>query len=294
VPDCQADIDDGVVDAQTSSEQAEPVRAAPKAAPAGDGDRGSAPDRGLTSRRTRLRMSYPLAHDSAAEGIPVRLTYGCAASARRRTTPASLHQSARSGGCARSRSSGRPCCARVTGAAETCPAQSCTTITSRHFTAAAANQVWVTDITEHPIRQGQALLLRDQGPVQQPNRRLRPRRADDRAAGRHGATHRGRPSPTDGVVVVNSDRGSQFRARTFPSGLGGCRLRGSMGRVATRRGTTPGRVVLGAAAEDRARPAALALPRQAHNAVVVWIEHAYNRRRRQRESGNSRARPRPR
>jgi len=49
-----------------------------------------------------------------------------------------------------------------------------------------------------PDRRGQALLLRDQGPVQQPDRRLLHRCADDRPARRHRSAHgRGSP-PADG------------------------------------------------------------------------------------------------
>ncbi len=43
---------------------------------------------------------------------------------------------------------------------------------------------------------GQALLLRDQGPVQQPDRGLRPRRADDRRTRRDRPAHGRGPAPT--------------------------------------------------------------------------------------------------
>ncbi|WP_374111708.1 hypothetical protein [Pseudonocardia sp. ICBG1142] len=48
---------------------------------------------------------------------------------------------------------------------------------------------WVTDIAEPPHRRGKALLLRGQGPVQQPDRRLRPRQTNDRRADRDRAAH---------------------------------------------------------------------------------------------------------
>lgn len=65
----------------------------------------------------------------------------------------------------------------------------------RDFTATEPNHKWVTDITEHPPPRA-GLLLRDQGPVLQPNRRLRDRRANDRRPGGHGAEGRSRPPAT--------------------------------------------------------------------------------------------------
>jgi len=84
-----------------------------------------------------------------------------------------------------------------------------------------------------------------------------------------------------GVVVVHSDRGSQFRARSFRAVLTAAGLQGSMGRVAS-------------AGDNAAMESRHALLRknvlnrrrwrsrdELHQAVEFWTEHTYNRRRRQ-------------
>ncbi len=88
-----------------------------------------------------------------------------------------------------------------------------------------------------------------------------------------------------GTVVVHSDRGSQFRSRSFRAVLTAAGLRGSMGRVA-------------AAGDNAAMESFHALLQQnvlnrrrwrtrdeLRYAIVSWIEHTYNRRRRQRALG---------
>ena len=114
-----------------------------------------------------------------------------------------------------------------------------------------------------PHRRGQALLLRDQGPVQQPDRRLRDRRTDDRPARRPHATHgRGSP-PADGR------RGGSQRPRVA---ISGAKLPGRPDRRRAARLDGPGRlgrrqrrhgVLARAAAEERPGPPTLAHPRRA-------------------------------
>jgi transposase InsO family protein len=93
-----------------------------------------------------------------------------------------------------------------------------------------------------------------------------------------------RRQPRD-TVVVHSDRGGQFRSRAFRAILKAAGLRGSMGRVAS-------------AADNAAMESFYALLQknvldqkrwksrdELYSAIVVWIEHTYNRRRRQRILG---------
>ena len=80
---------------------------------------------------------------------------------------------------------------------------------------------------------GQALRLLHQGRLLEPDRRLRDLGPDDRRPRRLGPAPGGRPAPTEGIVVVHSDRGGQFRARSFVAVLKADRLAGSMGRVAS-------------------------------------------------------------
>ena len=45
-------------------------------------------------------------------------------------------------------------------------------LVGRNFTASAPNELWLTDITASPHRRGQAVPVRDQGRLLQPDRRL--------------------------------------------------------------------------------------------------------------------------
>jgi putative transposase len=55
-------------------------------------------------------------------------------------------------------------------------------LVERAFTATRLNELWLTDITEHwnPSRRGQAISLRDQGRVLEPDRRVFDRQPDER------------------------------------------------------------------------------------------------------------------
>jgi putative transposase len=93
-----------------------------------------------------------------------------------------------------------------------------------------------------------------------------------------------RRQPT-GVVVVHSDRGSQFRVRSFRAVLAAAGLQGSMGRVASagdNAAMESWNALLQKNVLDRRR---WATRDQLHDAIVFWIERTYNRRRRQRALG---------
>jgi transposase InsO family protein len=103
----------------------------------------------------------------------------------------------------------------------------------RDFTAQRPNQVWVTDITEHPTSEGKlyCCAIKDLFSNRIVGYALDERMTAQLAIGALRAAV-ARRQPT-GVVVVHSDRGSQFRARGFRAVLTAAGLQGSMGRVAS-------------------------------------------------------------
>jgi len=155
----------------------------------------------------------------------------------------------------------------------------------RDFTAAAVNELWLTDITEHRTAEGKVYFCAVKDVFS--NRivgysidsRMKSRlavAAVDSAVARRAAEGR----PVAGCIV-HSDRGSQFRSRKFVHALNRHGLLGSMGRV-------------GAAGDNAAMESFFSLlqknvlDRQAWRtrqelriAIVTWTERTYHRRRRQ-------------
>ncbi len=155
----------------------------------------------------------------------------------------------------------------------------------RDFTAAAPDTVWVTDITEHPTAQGKLYCCAIKDLF---SNRIVGYAIDDRMTAQLAVTALrtavARRQPT-GVVVVHSDRGSQFRARSFRAVLAAAGLQGSMGRVASagdNAAMESWHALLQKNVLDRRR---WQTRDELHEAVVFWIEHTYNRRRRQRALG---------
>jgi transposase InsO family protein len=150
----------------------------------------------------------------------------------------------------------------------------------RDFTAAAPNELWLTDITEHPTAEGKLYLcaVKDACSKRIVGYSIDARMTSDLAVAalRNALALRG---PVD--TVVHSDRGSQFRSHAYVRALREAQLRGSMGRV-------------GACADNAAMESFFALLQknvlnrrrwqtreQLRLAIVGWIERTYHRRRRQ-------------
>jgi hypothetical protein len=150
----------------------------------------------------------------------------------------------------------------------------------RGFGAAAPNELWLTDITEHPTTGGKLYLCAVTGACT--NRivgySIGARMTSDLAVAalRHAVAL---PGPVG--TVVHPDRGSRFRSHGYVHTLRGHRLRGSMGRA-------------GACADNAAMESFSALLQknvlnrrrwqtreQLRLAIVVWIERTHHRRRRQ-------------
>ena len=157
-------------------------------------------------------------------------------------------------------------------------------LVEREFTADEPNQLWLTDITEHPTAEGKLYLCAVKDAC---TNRIVGYSMDSRmpaalavTALRNAVALRG-PAGT----IVHSDRGSQFRSHAYVRALRGHGLLGSMGRV-------------GACADNAAMESFFALLQknvldrqrwqtrdQLRLAIIFWIERTYHRRRRQDRLG---------
>jgi len=157
-------------------------------------------------------------------------------------------------------------------------------LVARQFSASRANELWLTDITEHWTDEGKLYLCAIKDVF---SNRIVGYSIGDRmtaslavAAVRNAVSLR---SPAG--TIVHSDRGSQFRSRKFVEALRHAGLTGSMGRV-------------GACGDNAAMESFFALLQknvlnkrrwqtreQLRLEIVTWIEKTYHRRRRQRALG---------
>ena len=160
-------------------------------------------------------------------------------------------------------------------------------LVGRDFTAAAPNQLWLTDITEHRTGEGKLYLCAVKDVCSNRIVGYSHRLADEVPAGRGGAGQRGRsPRRSAGGRLHPAHRqGSQFRARKFQRALTRHGMVGSMGQV-------------GSAADNAAMESFFSLLQknvlnrrrwttrdELRIAIVTWIERTYHRRRRQAALG---------
>ncbi len=150
----------------------------------------------------------------------------------------------------------------------------------RQFTAECIDDMWFTDITEHPTDDGKLYLcaIKDACSKRIVGYSMGPRMTADLAcrALRHAVMLR-RPRGT----IVHADRGSQFRSGAFTRLLRHHGLQGSMGRVASA-GDNAAMESWNALLQKNV------LNRKRWNsqeelrlAIITWIERDYHRRRRQ-------------
>ncbi|MCU1639209.1 MAG: family transposase [Microbacteriaceae bacterium] len=157
-------------------------------------------------------------------------------------------------------------------------------LVQREFTAGRANELWLTDITEHWTDEGKLYLcaIKDLWSNRIVGYSIDSRMTADLAVSalRNAVALRG----TD-QTVLHSDRGSQFRSRKFVELLRHEGITGSMGRV-------------GACGDNAAMESFFALlqknvldkkrwttRQELRLQIVTWIERSYHRRRRQRGLG---------
>jgi putative transposase len=159
-------------------------------------------------------------------------------------------------------------------------------LVERDFTAAAPNQLWLSDITEHSTREGKLYLCAIKDVF---SNRIVGYGMDSRMKSRLATTALHSAVARRGEVagcIVHTDRGSQFRSRKFVHALGRHDMVGSMGRV-------------GAAADNAAMESFFSLLQknvldrrrwdtreELRIAIITWIEErTYHRRRRQAALG---------
>ena len=155
----------------------------------------------------------------------------------------------------------------------------------RDFTAPAPDMVWLTDITEHPTAEGKlyACIIKDVFSNRIVGYAIDGRMTANlaRSALRAAVARR---QPTR-VVVVHSDRGSQYRSRIFRAALTAAKLQGPMGRVASAGDNAAMESFNSLLQKNVLDRQSWATRDQLHNENVYWIEHTYNRRRRQQALG---------
>jgi putative transposase len=158
-------------------------------------------------------------------------------------------------------------------------------LVQRNFTAPAIDQVWLTDLTEHPTSEGKLYVcvikdvcsnrivgysIGDRMTAQLATRALR------------CAIARRQPRR---IVIVHSDRGGQFRSRAFRRVLAGAGLAGSMGRVASAGDNAAMESFFSLLQKNVLDRQRWATRDELRIEIIIWIERTYNRRRRQRRLG---------
>jgi putative transposase len=157
--------------------------------------------------------------------------------------------------------------------------------TRHEFTAAAPNELWLADITEHATGEGRLYLCAIKDAY---SNRIIGYSIDTRMKSRIAVAALNNAVARRGQVagcVLHTDRGSQFRSRKLVRALHRHGMVGSMGRV-------------GAAGDNAAMESFFALlqknvldrrywttRQELRIAIVTWIERTYHRRRRQAALG---------
>jgi putative transposase len=152
----------------------------------------------------------------------------------------------------------------------------------RDFAASSANTVWLSDITEHPTREGKLYLcaIKDVWSNRIVGYSMAERMESSLAVAALDSAV-ARRSGTVAGCILHSDRGSQFRSRKLQQAIFRYRMLGSMGQV-------------GSAGDNAAMESFFSLLQknvldrqtwdsrdQLRIAIITWIERTYHRRRRQ-------------
>jgi putative transposase len=157
-------------------------------------------------------------------------------------------------------------------------------LVQRDFTASGVNELWLTDISEHPTGEGKLYLCAIKDVF------------SNRIVGYSMDAHMPAALAVDALnnalvtrdvatTIVHSDRGSQFRSRAFVRTLKDAELRGSMGRVGTCADNAAMESFFALLQKNVLNSKRWKTREELRLAIATWIERTYNRRRRQRGLG---------
>ncbi len=159
----------------------------------------------------------------------------------------------------------------------------------RDFTASEPNQLWLTDITEHPTAEGKIYLcaIKDVYSGRIVGYSISDRMKSSLAVNAlaSAVARRGISGAEVAGCIVHSDRGSQFRSRKFLAALRTHDLVGSMGQVASAGDNAAMESFFSLLQKNVLNRHRWATREQLRIAIITWIERTYHRRRRQRRLG---------
>jgi transposase InsO family protein len=151
----------------------------------------------------------------------------------------------------------------------------------RQFNAARPNELWLTDITEHPTAEGKLYLcaVKDACSNRIVGYSMSERMTAELAVNalRNAIALRASPAAT----IVHSDRGSQFRSHAYVRALRGRALKGSMGRVGTCADNAAMESFFSLLQKNVLNRRRWDSREELRLAIITWIERTYHRRRRQ-------------
>lgn len=158
-------------------------------------------------------------------------------------------------------------------------------LVKREFTADAPNRLWVTDITEHPRREGKLYLCAIKDVF---SNKIVGYSIDSPMKSGLVVNAIGNAAALRGDVagcVVHSDRGSQFRSRKAMRALARYGMVGSMGRVGAAGDNAAMESFFSLLQKNVLNRRSWATREELRIAIVTWIERTYHRRRRQARLG---------
>jgi transposase InsO family protein len=152
----------------------------------------------------------------------------------------------------------------------------------RHqFTAGAANELWIGDITEHWTTEGKLYVCAFKDVW---SNRIVGYSIDSRMKSRLAVAALNNAVARRGDVagcIVHTDRGSQFRSRKFVRALARHRMVGSMGRVGAAGDNAAMESFFSLLQKNVLNRRSWATRQDLRIAIVTWTERTYHRRRRQ-------------